>query len=247
MCAGERCLRIHFARSQCACRLSPSLPTGVPSISQFPPSLRRAPRCPCPSHPNPHVCSPFVLSGPQTLVADVLPFALQKCGDDESVDSRVVAANVLGGLASRLEKETVETRFLARALAMCQARPQARPAHTAVPTPVPLPPRLLPLDTPLSPFHRLRPQDTDGSVRKAMARNLGRIARGTNPEVSQDKVLRELAELATDEEARRRETQTRAPPAVRAARAVPLCLAVRNAYPPCARGESYHMKSRLRS
>lgn len=33
-----------------------------------------------------------------------------------------------------------------------------------------------------------------------MAKNLGRIARGTTPEVSQDKVLRELAELAADEE-----------------------------------------------
>lgn len=56
------------------------------------------------------------------LVADVLPFALQKGGDDESVDSRVVAACALGSLASRLEKETVESRFLARALAMCQVR-----------------------------------------------------------------------------------------------------------------------------
>ena len=64
---------------------------------------------------------------PQTLVSDVLPYALQKCGDDESVDSRVVAATALGSLAGRLEKETVERSFLARALAMCQARPRKRP------------------------------------------------------------------------------------------------------------------------
>ena len=54
------------------------------------------------------------------LETDVCELGLQKGEVDASVESRVACCTILGTIAPRLSKASVERRFLTKAMGMCQ-------------------------------------------------------------------------------------------------------------------------------